>query len=295
VTRPPIRAYDTAENRVLAWAIARLRHEASLAGLGSSQVNSDSWQADTINALKTLDGAERLTWLRALTSTRPDAKDFDSIGRSRTHFYRHTVRECALLLRRYETPSVEDVTDLLLQRWFEPARDWQLFELAILIRLDETLRTTAARRRVRPLGWGGGAFARYDLISGAKVRLWYQTWPPSAAASEQRDAVAHYGISGSGSRPDIVVEFVKAGKSSAILLELKATESSDYLAQGLLQLLGYLRDRPALFGREGDAWLVAPAGGAFHSKPPDGRELWTVTDGDVGNAALAAIQALDSA
>jgi hypothetical protein len=92
------------------------------------------------------------------------------------------------------------------------------------------------------------------------------------------------------SRPDIVIERVLGDTSSAILLELKATRSASYLSQGLMQLIGYLADRPALFTTHPSGWLVAPESSAFQSELPDGSPLHVVTADAVSQSAVLVCQ-----
>jgi hypothetical protein len=70
-------------------------------------------------------------------------------------------------------------------------------------------------------------------------------------------------------------------------LELKATRDPGYLADGLSQILGYLKERPARFGATASGWLVAPQSPAFHEAPPMADDpLWVVADVDVAEAAV---------
>lgn len=78
------------------------------------------------------------------------------------------------------------------------------------------------------------------------------------------------------------------------LLELKASRSGGTLGGGLLQLLGYLKDRPALFVTQPAAWLVAPPSTAFVSKDAKGRELWAVSSDEVASAAVIRLTSVTS-
>jgi len=71
----------------------------------------------------------------------------------------------------------------------------------------------------------------------------------------------------------------------AVIVEIKATRHSAYLGDGLAQLFGYLKDRPALFTTQPSGWLVAPQSGAFAPADPEDSEMWAV-DGDAIATAM---------
>jgi hypothetical protein len=193
-------------------------------------------------------------------------------------------------LKRYiEEPSPADITELLSARYFEPSRDWQLFEVVIALRLEAAFRRVCERRRKSRLLVGGsrGPFARFDN-DDREIRVWYQAWPYGASQSLHRALRDHYGIGGSDVRPDIVIERLdKNGASDALLLELKASRRSAYLSEGIFQLLGYLNDRPKLFTKQPAAWLVAPKSSAFETVNPLDYPIWVI---DADNVAAAALQ-----
>lgn len=292
VTRPGVRIFDVVENRILAWVLEAVTRQMALANPLIHGDPSANWLKRISHVGAVVATSQRTGWLRSVRPARPTAADLGLLATSRTLFYKRTLASAARLLRRYlDDPTPEDITELLIQRWFEPTRDWALFELVVLLRVERGLAAQGSRQRLR-LTTSRSAFSTVLLPGGARVRLWYQSWPTTAGASEQLDAASHYGISTTGSRPDIVIEVELGGVSRGILLELKATRSAQYLGEGLMQILGYLRDRPTLLQREASAWLVAPAGAPMTSTGAQGRELWVVSADDVADAAVAAVASI---
>ena len=71
----------------------------------------------------------------------------------------------------------------------------------------------------------------------------------------------------------------------SILIEVKASRNSQTLGAGLLQMLGYLKERPDFWPEETPAWLVAPESEAFEAGPAMGEPLWMVNADEVARAA----------
>jgi hypothetical protein len=104
-------------------------------------------------------------------------------------------------------------------------------------------------------------------------------------------AAKRHRIETGGTRPDIVIQRTGATPRS-LVLEIKATRSPSYLAQGLVQLLAYAHERRNVLDRPGCAWLVAPKSASFHEAPPSDTEpLWVVDADSVAEAAVAALAA----
>jgi hypothetical protein len=288
VVRPARRVFDTPENRALAWALQRL--EAELASVApTTDTAASGWTARLQTNLRAIQAARRHPWLREVPPERPDSSTLKRLAAARTLFYKLLLPEALRAMRRWmDAPSPEDLTELLCTRYFEPSRNWQLFELVVALRLARAFaQVSTGKRRGRLLtGTGRAPFAGYRLADGGEIFLWYQAWPPVAGASIHSAARVRHSIASGETRPDIVIE--RRGASPAlVILELKATRSASYLGQGLSQLLSYIKERPALLSGPASAWLVAPPSAAFVAAPPDPSEpLWVVDADSVPQAAV---------
>ncbi len=289
VTRSAIRVFNLPENQMLKWVVIQLAKEAELAAPYHS-TDAAGWKGEIATVARRTTEARRVAWLRDVPVAPAPHRQMSSLSGSRRAFYRVTVRAAAETLLRYQEPSPEDVTSLLVERWFEPERDWALFEFVVLLRIHRAIDVVSKRITLRTVGIGHGPFAEYSLGPARRVRLWYQRWPSTAGPSEMLDAAAHYNINTAGSRPDIVIEYENGGVSEAVVLELKASKNAEYLASGLLQLLGYLRDRPALSKNRPNGWLVASDNAALSSMNSAGRDLWALRCADIGTAVIRWVQ-----
>lgn len=284
VVRPARRVFDTPENRTLAYVLERLdlalRRVAPAEIDQQAGVNNAGWFSELTANASRLRQARRHHWLRDVPAERPDSRARKRLASARASFYKVVIPGALDMLVRYtEDPSPADVSELLARRYFEPERDWQLFELVVALRIARAFGTRSARKRKGRLlvGVGASPYARYVMPDGAEVRLWYQAWPSDSGTSLHGDARDRYEIASGPLRPDLVAQLRRNGETQdAVLLELKATRSASYLGQGLGQLLGYLKDRPSLFTAKPSGWMVAPVSSAFTTNDPAGTELWVV-------------------
>lgn len=300
VVRPAMRIFDTPENRALVWLLSRL--DAELGRTTRAEVDEhagihdESWFVQIAADRGRVQAARRHHWLREIPAERPQPRTVQRLRAARTAFYKHRIPDVTNLLRRLvdEEPSAEDLIELLCRRYFEPGRNWQLFELVVALRLARAFaREAVVKRKTRLLiGVGRSPFGRYVMADGDEIWLWYQTWPRDIGHSLHQDARRHYKIAGEPGRPDLIVERRRRGRTvDALLLELKASRNGGTLSGGLLQLLGYLKDRPSLFSRAPSGWLVAPPSQAFSSSDAGTRELWVVDADDVASAAIKRLTA----
>lgn len=294
VMRPARRVFDTPENRALTYALEQLDLALRRVAPASSDervgVYNNGWFGDIVANAARVREARRHHWLRAVPAEQPDARTLRRLRAARTSFYRLRIPEVISVLERYEKPSTDDTVTLLAQRYFEPERDWLLFEVTVALRLARAFAARSVGRRPSRLlvGTGTHPFARYRMHNNEEVRLWYQAWPSDAGSSAHTDARSRYGIAAGPSRPDFVIQRrVGGAPADAVLIEAKASRDGRYLGAGLMQLLGYLKDRPNLFGVAPSGWLVAPASNAFKSASSNGTALWAVNSDDIAPALLA--------
>jgi len=220
----------------------------------------------------------------------PDRAALRRLDAARTSFYRVGIGGAARAVMRWtESPSDDDLTELIAARYFQPSRDWQLFEVVIALGLGRGFAERSPRLR-RPRLLVGAAdgcepYATYALPDGDEVRLYYQRWPSDAGASAHGDARKHHRLGGRGPRPDLIIQRADS-KPDAVIIELKASRSSGYLGDGLLQLLGYLHDRPKLFTRQPTGWLVGLSAGPYEPRASPSGSLWMLDPGEVVDEAL---------
>ena len=278
VVRPARRIFDTPENRALSWALKRLEEELSVV-VPDTEGAQSGWSGRLQENLRAIRTARRRPWLREIPGERPSPATLKRLAAARTSFYKLLLPEALRAIRRWsEQPSPTDLTELLCARYFEPSRTWQLFELVVALRLARAFAEVGVgKRRGRLLtGTGRAPFAAYPLNDGTEIRLWYQAWPDAAGSSVHAAARLRHHIKSGETRPDIVIERRHVAPA-LLLLELKATRSPSYLAQGLSQLLGYIKERHVL-SEPACAWLVAPSSSALsrplHTQPsPSGSSI----------------------
>lgn len=266
---PAQRAFDTPENQALAWLIEELdtvfRSVPSLSADTEVGVGSASWMSEIRDMRGVLTSARRVYWLRNVEPKRPGAATLKRLAAARSVFYRfHVAGAIAVLYRFLHAPEPDDLIELIADRYFVPHRDWKLFEIVVALRLTRRLGEIADSRVDRLLtGVGQQPYARFRLGTW-EVRLWYQSWPRDSGRSAHQTALHRYQVVADPTRPDVVVEVLgRDGYRLGILLEAKASRRASYLSQGVIQSLGYMKDRPVLFTEQPSAAVVAPPSNAF--------------------------------
>jgi hypothetical protein len=294
VIRPALRVFDTPENRALQWALNQL--QAGMRGVptieGGVATTSTNWISEVGLMRSVIERAREVYWLRGLRSERPTPRTIARLGSSRRELYAVRLRSVIDQLFALEnSPTPEDLIELLLQRYFVPTRDWKLYEVLVALRVARALDPHAISRRFRLLeNVGRVPFATFTFANGV-VRIWYQSWPNTSGPSLQLRVIEAFQVQGQGTRPDVVVEILgRSQKASALLLEIKATKRGDYLTSGITQVLAYMRDRPLLFSGVRKAAVVAPASAAFRDCVPSGNsDVWVISGDAVGSWVREAV------
>jgi hypothetical protein len=300
-TRTAQRDFDTPANRVIAWLLATIAR--------SLRLSLDTWstkgpgKADTVRGdlldLNTVVvGARKLTWLESIDLSRPSARDLGALRASRHRFHRERVVPAAEMMLSARNPGPELITTILCEMLFEPDRAWELYELVIALRLTRAFDAPDRGLVPRPKhllrgSTRSGAFATYRRPDGGTIELTYQGWPDDAAQSQRAQTAQAHGLKATSSRPDALVIRRDHERRivDVVVLELKASRRTGYLASGLSQLLGYLGEHPSLLLHPPAAWLVAPDAG-FTAAPPDaGSPLWIVGADQVAEHLVARMTA----
>ena len=173
------------------------------------------------------------------TADRTNASTFKP---ARTAFYKLRIPAVVDLLERYSSPTAQDLTDLLSQRYFEPQRDWLLFEVAIALRLARAFAKVSATKRRSRLLVGTGRKAHTPVTAcrtAPKCDSGTRRGPQTRARRRTRTHADATRIAAGPPRPDFIAQRrIQGASTDAVLLEVKASRDARYLGAGLLQLLG---------------------------------------------------------
>lgn len=326
VTRPSLRIYDSPENRALRWAVEELdRLLRKVAGDHREPDEAETAQGEE-NPVETtghesgasrkarpdraplerriqdqrslLAGARKVSWLSSVPvlRERPDAYSRMRLKASRLKLYRQYLSAVIEGFDRYVfDPTTEALAELVAERYFDPGRDWQLFEVSVAFRLVDAFEQAGgnwARAGLLVGGQSGRPYAVFNFSDDQQIRLWYQRWPQTDD-SAQLAVLAHHGIVTGGSRPDVVIErFISGKRVDLLLLELKASQNHATLASGVLQVLGYLHDQGWMSFQKRVlgpfAWVVGLDLGSFPSASiNDDLAVWIVPGSEVVERVVA--------
>lgn len=290
VTRPRRRTFDTPEHRALQWALRALNEAVTLARMPSSDSAPDRSEsvAKNVDAVRrALRFARRSEWLREIHAERPTAHTRQRLRRSRNPWVQAVLSPTVELLLRQGHADPARLTTVLRQRYFVPERDWLLYEVVVLIRLDRALCAANLDHVRRALFSESGVAAVYRLADGSEVRLRQQSWPTGGETSRRQATAKRHGLHVLPSRPDLIAERTSP-TPDVVVLELKASRVAATLGGGLSQLLGYLHERPGLFATQPAGWLVPLPSEELVDVEADPRQpLWIVPADRVADAVVA--------
>lgn len=302
VVRGAERVFDTPENRALVWLIERLDASTRVAlpelrrtdpeELAEKQV--EEWIAKIHGLAGKVRAARRVAWLRGVRSEPPTVRTLARLRASRHPFHATRLAPAAARALEFSDLSPEVIAEVLSRRYFEPRRNWLIFEVFVALSLAAAFReaTGGEPRKTRLLvGGGRAAFAGYSCQDGGEIALIYQAWPGLGGKSVREETGERHGLSAGPKRPDLFI--VRTGPDretveDVAVLELKASFRDAHLADGLSQLLAYLGEKPGLWRRRPAGWLVAPASNRFRDIAADPESgLWIVSAEHVAEAAVA--------
>lgn len=254
------RDFDVAENLVLAWCIRRLRRYHKVLLNNEKRLNPTLQNA--IAKVQPETHVARLApWLFRLPEIQLTKSQIEDLKRSRKRFFREFVPPVATLLLKMEETSA-DFADLLVSKYFAPSRDWHLFELTLLMRLNDFFDSWSDKKSDSEAWLTNprlGPWATYKLNSDWNASVWYQRWPEDITHSDIAETKRFYNLDGESNRPDIIVELCRdKHRYSLILIEAKATLNANYAITGLAQLGGYIQDRQLLEKGNFHPWLLLP-------------------------------------
>lgn len=271
------RNFDVVENLVLAWCIRRLRRYHNVLLNNEKRLNPTLQHAITKVQPET-HVARLAPWLFRLPEIQLTKSQIEDVKRSRKRFFREFVPPVATLLLKMEETSA-DFADLLVSKYFAPSRDWHLFELTLLMRLNDFF-DSYSKKQSDSESWLTnprlGPWATYKLNSEWNASVWYQRWPEDITHSDIAETKRFYNLDGEANRPDIIVELYRDNnRDSLILIEAKATLNANYAISGLAQLEGYIQDRQLLEKRGFHPWLLLPDDTLFtpRSSPREGATM----------------------
>jgi hypothetical protein len=263
VTAPSERAYDTAENRLLVFVLARIAetgrrtgwHRSAAEGAGAEVrrrvSETDRWRAS-----------------RALTDIAPTPPTPAAVTRVRSgrrrRDYRSAVDAYALYQRYLRRVRRDAIQDAVENHALVTSRDPVLLELLCAFALVKTLRKH---------GWLGSTagLVRPPLLfrghrEHASVDVFYQHPPPQLRAGsvyrtiqkEHAFAFARHLV------PDLVLRVKTGDKEQWVLVEVKGIERSveDSARAAINDLLAYRRAFEPVLGKQTDAYGIGIAWGA---------------------------------
>ncbi|MGE5403327.1 MAG: hypothetical protein ACM3PP_00105 [Candidatus Saccharibacteria bacterium] len=248
------RTYDLPENRLFKFLLSEIVRLSDMVGASNLVDN----ELDEIEVIKWADMAGTLrnrafqmlnTTVIAGIKTARGAAD-ESVMRAERHrlpIY-HELAETAVLYRQAFSDNAYYLRTAVESRFLEPLNWDVLFELWVLFKVMNTAEKVGWKiEHKRLIGRNSKSTADY-FKNGESLRIYYQRLPADMkSASIYGRLMDKSGLSESFRRPDITIERSNSETTKFCIIEVKRSESRQYLADGAYKLMGYLRDYETCF------------------------------------------------
>ena len=301
ISRLPRRSFGRPENALLKWLVNDILRE--LHHL-ERQVGVDGLPMALRSLFATVDSVNRAYGIGDLdvpVRLLPDMVFAARRGR------RWEYRKAAEMASRRDSLSREvssgkwrAIISLLASGWLEPVEADDLFELYALTVCLEAISGDLGFGAPQELGLvirHRKYVARFLSIDGVSIEVFFDQSPSSSIGRLGRyaDVIgAHHGLSGSARRPDItIVRTLADGTKRVVFVEVKRTQSREYLSDSIYKAFGYLFDYAGLWD-VGDVLpkviLFVPE--AVHLKPGASSDVVFVSGTDLPSISAVLGRAL---
>lgn len=230
------RHFDVSENRALAYALTKISETATTLGK-ASESSELGLQAERLLANSALSSVIRTPHL--------GGRDRQALRQSRLREFREIVEKVLELHDGLFSDDLSVLKRSLGERiWLPPEAD-KVFELWTLFAIVEGLETAGWQTVSLSLIRAGNAGTPTFVLAkdGVNLDIGYQSLPDAfLRTSKYRTLLAHYQISGSSRRPDILITAHTPTGTRYLLVEVKLTDNRDYITESIYKLFGYLSD-----------------------------------------------------
>ena len=263
--------YTIPENIILKKIVIEIKKIISetdiLSGIGSESDQKKIW-TDEISSLKrVIDSVEKNVYFKKIdifgidfNVQSPRLKSL--IEKSRQKFYRETLLKAYNLWEELIALKISKEQEDLFKRVIERTligtkNDNEKYELYALWKILEIFQNKIDR--ISLIGGNDNEIAKFNL-NGINITIYYQTLPDGFEGKTYKKIISYYKmVDNPRSRlPDIILKFEKPNKRTEyLILEVKCTDSRDYILESIYKVLGYIKDfYPEELGSKKDAVLL---------------------------------------
>ena len=255
ISRLPRRSFARPENALLKWLIGDILRE--LHHL-ERQVRVDGLPGPLRTLYAYVEGVSRAY---GISEIEPTERLLPEMVYAARHSRRREYRQAAELATRRDELNREIVRgkwkallSLLSSGWLEPVDVDDLFELYALTCCLEAISVDLGFGTPVELGLvirSRQYVARFVSGDGVSIEVFFDQSPVTSLGMRGRyiDVIhAHQGVTGNARRPDITIARTAPGGSSRVtFVEVKKTQSREYLSESIYKAFGYLYDYGAMW------------------------------------------------
>lgn len=246
--QPPTKMYDLPENQLLKfilWKIRNLRENIKLE-ITEELIDAEEWEnwQDKIvtRYLKIKKISKNIYFQQINLPLSIKPKTVQKAYRHRNQSY-DKVAECYELYEKLFITNDQDVLkELIENQTLEPLNDDKVFEIYVLIKLLDILDKSNGNLKLGLLKPDLDYTAEY-ISKNINICIFYQKTPSDLKDTSKYKSIFNlYDLQVRVRSPDIVLKVRTHNKEYYQIIEVKRTKSSEYIANSVYKVLGYIND-----------------------------------------------------
>jgi len=166
-------------------------------------------------------------------------KTINKTIKSHNNLYESVVKVYDLYEKLFILNDESELLNLLNKQVLTPNNMDTLYEVYILFKIIEKIDNNSIQMALLK---SGKDYTFHSEFEDKEVNIYYQHLPEVFQSNNLKKLRPYYNLKLTNKRPDIIVEYVKKGKKTYKIIEIKRTQNPNYIRDSIYKVFGYLKD-----------------------------------------------------